>query len=51
MEGGTLMAYVKISIHAPTKGATYKSGYPVIDILISIHAPTKGATIITDSFC
>ncbi len=33
-----------ISIHAPTKGATYRMLSPVSHIGISIHAPTKGAT-------
>ena len=35
----------KISIHAPTKGATKTGNYGDDIIKISIHAPTKGATI------
>ena len=37
--------HIKISIHAPTKGATQIDRYKVCDFGISIHAPTKGATI------
>ena len=33
-----------ISIHAPTKGATYKNVRSELQSSISIHAPTKGAT-------
>ena len=33
-----------ISIHAPTKGATFTNIYVTITEAISIHAPTKGAT-------
>ena len=37
---------IKISIHAPTWGATQKIRYRIIlPISISIHAPTWGATI------
>ena len=35
---------VKISVHAPTRGATRKAEYPDADTAISIHAPTRGAT-------
>ena len=40
--------YVKpvISIHAPTRGATYSSHSFCFEHLISIHAPTRGATAI-----
>jgi len=33
-----------ISIHAPTRGATWLDGAPYDDPTISIHAPTRGAT-------
>ena len=35
---------VRISIHAPVKGATTNDLYYVCPIYISIHAPVKGAT-------
>ena len=35
---------LKISIHAPTRGATFKIHTIKIIISISIHAPTRGAT-------
>ena len=35
----------KISIHAPTKGATFLLSRCKSDNPISIHAPTKGATV------
>ena len=34
----------KISIHAPTRGATPENGSYVLVSFISIHAPTRGAT-------
>ena len=34
-----------ISIHAPTKGATWLSQKTPNGVMISIHAPTKGATM------
>ena len=40
---------VSISIHAPTRGATFKDDPNYIKIGISIHAPTRGATWITIS--
>ena len=36
----------KISIHAPTRGATYCIEFYNYDTGISIHAPTRGATIV-----
>ena len=39
-------ADVAISIHAPTRGATYASMESLIHGGISIHAPTRGATAI-----
>ena len=36
---------LKISIHAPTRGATIGRHVPSTSICISIHAPTRGATI------
>ena len=35
---------VKISIHAPAKGATNQILTPNQGLIISIHAPAKGAT-------
>ena len=35
---------IKVSIHAPTKGATEEAGYFELFKIVSIHAPTKGAT-------
>ncbi len=37
--------YQFISIHAPTRGATYSAGFLMGDSHISIHAPTRGATV------
>ena len=37
-------AFEKISIHTPTKGATYLSSKLESIWAISIHTPTKGAT-------
>ena len=34
----------RVSIHAPTRGATYKNGLVQTDRKVSIHAPTRGAT-------
>ena len=34
----------RISIHAPTKGATENGAVELLSLDISIHAPTKGAT-------
>ena len=39
-----LVAMLKISIHAPAKGATAKSRRDHAVHTISIHAPAKGAT-------
>ena len=36
----------KISIHAPTRGATYITIGRLVKLQISIHAPTRGATSI-----
>ena len=33
-----------VSIHAPTRGATFHNGSPAFCIKVSIHAPTRGAT-------
>ena len=38
---------VEVSIHAPTRGATYRDLYQDGQDTVSIHAPTRGATIIT----
>ena len=37
---------LRISIHAPTRGATQEGIISTTKILISIHAPTRGATAI-----
>ena len=39
-----LRRVVKVSIHAPTKGATPSVRWLLILLFVSIHAPTKGAT-------
>ena len=39
---------IKISIHAPTRGATDPTTQAVNASGISIHAPTRGATHVTD---
>ena len=33
-----------LSIHAPTRGATFVCEYENFCIVLSIHAPTRGAT-------
>ena len=42
--GRVAVAEKKISIHAPTRGATLIQWLDRRDALISIHAPTRGAT-------
>ena len=37
--------YARISIHAPTRGATTTGGSSTLTRAISIHAPTRGATM------
>ena len=34
----------RVSIHAPTRGATYNQLLLCLRLLVSIHAPTRGAT-------
>ena len=51
-----LVAMLKISIHAPAKGATEATCETEGKLLISIHAPAKGATAkitktIPNDFC
>ena len=41
---------MKISIHAPTRGATNIDLYNEVINNISIHAPTRGATGVTNNF-
>ena len=36
---------LKISIHAPMKGATRTDFFAIVKFFISIHAPMKGATL------
>ena len=40
-----LQARLLVSIHAPTKGATYAESVFNFSRCVSIHAPTKGATV------
>ena len=37
--------YIRVSIHAPTRGATSFTGFSRFDDIVSIHAPTRGATV------
>ena len=39
----------KVSIHAPTRGATHPEFQKNVDDLVSIHAPTRGATVLSRS--
>ena len=39
---------MKVSIHTPTKGVTYKMGRDIKDKVVSIHTPTKGVTNAAD---
>ena len=41
-------SHTVISIHAPTRGATYDCSFGVEQASISIHAPTRGATSISN---
>ena len=46
--------FLRVSIHAPTRGATSVNSNAVPFSLVSIHAPTRGATGMEckkDSFC
>ena len=36
---------ISLSIHAPTRGATYRLLLQLLQLTLSIHAPTRGATI------
>ena len=40
-----ILAGQRISIHAPTRGATRTLAIMLVSLNISIHAPTRGATI------
>ena len=40
-----IICVVKVSIHAPTKGATHLKCPTTLLLGVSIHAPTKGATM------
>ena len=42
--------HIYVSIHAPTKGATYFIASPVSATEVSIHAPTKGATDVSVAY-
>ena len=44
MTQNLLLRRLWISIHAPAKGATYRSAAKDFGFVISIHAPAKGAT-------
>ena len=37
--------YMRVSIHAPTRGATACVDYFLLNVIVSIHAPTRGATV------
>ena len=41
-------SHKEVSIHAPTRGATFFSGSGTGRFLVSIHAPTRGATTCMD---
>ena len=43
--------FFRISIHAPTRGATLTVCGCGVDFRISIHAPTRGATLCLCRFC
>ena len=45
------MEKLKISIHAPAKGATKSVQLPFSLLEISIHAPAKGATCPNVRYC
>ena len=49
----TILCYnlVRISIHAPTRGATARRVQKTGRYTISIHAPTRGATVCRFIFC
>ena len=40
-----MLALLKVSIHAPTRGATRGGVATQTEGTVSIHAPTRGATI------
>jgi len=40
-----LRAAARVSIHAPTRGATRTRQLTFFDLYVSIHAPTRGATL------
>ena len=42
----SMRAGVRVSIHAPTRGATEVGGVGVESTNVSIHAPTRGATLL-----
>ena len=44
MDNIDIQLTVKISIHAPAKGATFRARNNSNSLVISIHAPAKGAT-------
>ena len=56
-EGRDFIAYTeidaarKVSIHAPTRGATRPEEPFPMQGIVSIHAPTRGATVIGDGVC
>ena len=41
-----MLVHCRLSIHAPTRGATFKIHTIKIIISLSIHAPTRGATML-----
>jgi len=40
------LSYSAVSIHAPARGATQRSGNLDQQLSVSIHAPARGATLI-----
>ena len=39
------LAAARVSIHAPTRGATQQAAQASLELHVSIHAPTRGATL------
>ena len=47
--GSIILSYkddkcICVSIHAPTRGATFADSHYFLSVYVSIHAPTRGAT-------
>ena len=50
MFSAPMISFLKISIHAPARGATDHARLAILIVYISIHAPAKGATVIVVLF-